>query len=172
MHPSSKKAKKCLQRLRSLDNYYTKMKEANSDGKQVMSIVVNEADSSLNEELPNSPDQGSPTRKKQRTFSPPTSITSERSLRNMNTQSSNKENCSIFPEVPVRQSYKIFNPDILEELARLECVYSIPARVSRQVLMNIANNMSGQNWILLPDEKEEGEKNDGEERTEKPEEPA
>ena len=27
------------------------------------------------------------------------------------TQSSNKGNSSIFPELPIRQSYKIFNPD-------------------------------------------------------------
>ena len=46
--------------------------------------------------------------------------------------------------------------DILEELARLESVCRIPAGVSRQVLVDIANNISGQNWILLPDEKEEG----------------
>ena len=64
---SAKKAQKRIRRLRSLDNYYTKMKEANSDGKQVTSIEVNEADSSLNEEPPNSPDQGSPARKKRRT---------------------------------------------------------------------------------------------------------
>ena len=70
---STKKA----QRLRSLDNYYTKM-EAISDGKQVMSIEVNEADSSLDEDSPNSPDQGSPPCTKRRTFSSPTSITSER----------------------------------------------------------------------------------------------
>ena len=66
----------------------------------------------------------------------------------------------------------MFNPDILEELARLESVYRIPARVSRQVLVDIANNIISPNWILLPDEKEEGEKIDGEERTEEPEEPA
>ena len=71
-------------------------------------------------------------------------------------QFTNKENSSIFPEVPVRQSYKIFNPDILEELSGLESVYRIPARVSRQVLVDIANNIFGPNWILLPDEKDEG----------------
>ena len=40
--------------------------------------------------------------------------------------------------------------------------------MSRQVLVDIVNNIFGQNWILLPDEKGEGEKNDGEERTEEP----
>ena len=44
--------------------------------------------------------------------------------------------------------------------------------MSRHVLVDIANNIFGPNRILLPDEKEEGEKNDGEERTEEPEETA
>ena len=44
-------------------------------------------------------------------------------LRNKVRPSQVENSRDTFPEVPVRLSYKKFNPDILEELSRLESVY-------------------------------------------------
>ena len=79
----------------------------------------------------------------------------DRELRSKKKSSVSKDAGAEFSRIPVRNSCKVFNPDILEQLARIESVYRIPARVSREILVDIANNLFEQNWVILPDKKED-----------------
>ena len=78
-------------------------------------------------------------------------------LKSKKKSSVSKDAGAEFSRIHVRNSFKVFNPDILEQLARMESVYRIPVRVSREILVDIANNLLEQNWVILPDKKEDKE---------------
>ena len=71
-----------------------------------------------------------------------------RTLRNTDASIQEAGTGDKFPEIPLRVSFETFNPALLELLARLECKWRLPARVSREVFVDISNNYYKQNYII------------------------
>ena len=65
------------------------------------------------------------------------------------------------PKIKVRESFKTFNPNIIEALVVIISVYKVDARQAPDLLVYIANHLFGQEWVALPEKeskKEEEEK--------------
>ena len=65
------------------------------------------------------------------------------------------------PKIKVRDSYKTFNPKIIEALVVIISAFKVDARQASSLLVYIANNLFDQEWVALPEKdskKEEDEK--------------
>ena len=65
------------------------------------------------------------------------------------------------PKIKVRESYKTFNPSVIEALVVIISVFKVDARHASSLLVYIANNVFGQEWVTLSEKdtkKDEEEK--------------
>ena len=120
-------------------------------------MSTEEVEGSMDAECDNVGEEVEQVYVKKRRISSPTEGHNMNLRNNQDSLKDKTENEPQYPQYPVRTSFKTFNPEVLEQIARLEAVFRIPARVSREVLVDIANNIFHQNWVVPPeDSKEDG----------------
>ena len=122
-HPSAKKSQKRLDRLHKLDEYYQKIKKSNTESMNVMDegeMQLEETEQEADQHVVEVDEEWNQDTGKKRWLSSPLQGYSM-NLRNKDDAIREKGTSKEIPEISLRDTFKTFNPALLEQLARLEC---------------------------------------------------
>ena len=61
------------------------------------------------------------------------------------------ESIPTMPKIKVRESYKTINPEVIEVLVIIISIFKVDARQAPRHLVYVANNLFGQDWVVLPE---------------------